>query len=76
METKMIVNPSLHVFVFEIQEAIFEGYEIDINYPPTTFGIAYEVGMIKKDKEAVDIDMSPAYFDSITKRPAGRPKKT
>jgi hypothetical protein len=53
METKMILNPSLYVFMLDVQEQIHNGWEIDLNYPPTMFGTCYEVGMIKKDQEAI-----------------------
>lgn len=54
-QTKTIVNPSLYAFVAEIEEAINEGWTVDLeNNPPTTWGIVYECGMVLVEEDAED----------------------
>lgn len=52
-ETKVLMEPSLHKFCFDLQEAVQEGFTIDPNLTPTMFGTYYECGLIKNSvKEA------------------------
>lgn len=46
-ETKVIMEPSLHKFCFDLQEAVQEGFTIDPNLTPTMFGTYYECGLIR-----------------------------
>ena len=46
-ETKVIMEPSLHKFCFDLQEAVQEGFTIDPDLTPTMFGTYYECGLIK-----------------------------
>jgi hypothetical protein len=80
---KMVLTPSLYVFVAEIESLIAEGYSVDFeNNPPTTFGICYECGLIKKNDACAEIfaDTVTGAFASTTEphvKPAaqrGRPK--
>jgi hypothetical protein len=52
METKTIINQSLHAFVVEIEEHINLGWEIDLNNPPVQWGFVYETGVIRKDNKS------------------------
>lgn len=49
-ETKTIISTSLYTFCIKLQEHVQNGWEIDPNNYPSMFGIAYESGLIKKDK--------------------------
>jgi hypothetical protein len=60
MKTKMIVNPSLYVFVAEIEEAINEGWKVDLeNNPPVMAGWMYECGVILEDEEESSDSVKP-----------------
>lgn len=50
-QTKSILTPSIYVFAYELQEAILDGWEIDGDVPPVTWGIAYEVGLMREVDE-------------------------
>lgn len=50
-QTRTILTPSLYVFAYELQEAIQQGWEIDGDTPPTTFGIVYECGLMREVDE-------------------------
>ena len=65
-DLKMVLTPSLYVFVAEIESLIEQGYSVDYeNNPPSTFGICYEVGMVKKNDAGAEIfaDTSQQYKD-------------
>ena len=49
IEQRTILTPSLFIFAHELQAAVQDGWEIDPNMPPTTFGICYECGMLRGD---------------------------
>jgi len=82
---KMVLNPSLYVFVAEIESLIAEGYAVDFeNNPPCTWGVAFEVGMIKKNDVGAELFATkPSQLEELValkevaqqiKKPAGRPK--
>lgn len=76
-QTKTIATPSLFLFCYELQEAIQEGYEIDTNYPPTQWGILYEVGLTRNKVVEADKLFTPPegslHADVPAPRKAGRP---
>ena len=77
-----ILNPSLHAFCYELQEAIQNGYEIDPDVTPVTWGIVYQTGMIKKDDAHADVFLTkPSIAEELVvfkeaaeqKKPLGKP---
>lgn len=48
-QEKVILTPSFHVFAYEMQEAILDGYTINDSNPPIMWGVAYEAHMIKRE---------------------------
>jgi N-acetyl-gamma-glutamylphosphate reductase len=87
MQRTEIINPSLHVFCYELQEHIQNGFEIDPDNTPVTWGVAYQVGLIKRDEAqetAVLSAFTGAYATTTElhvkpllqeKRSVGRPKQ-
>lgn len=86
-DLKMVLNPSLYVFVAEIESLIAEGYSVDFeNNPPCCWGLAYECGMVKKNELGAEI-FAGAVADTINVLPiihqptpehrnkGGRPRK-
>lgn len=54
-QTRMIASQSLYAFVAEIEEAINEGWSVDLeSNPPTTWGILYECGMVRVEEDDED----------------------
>lgn len=73
-----IINPSLHVFCYELQEAIQNGYEIDPETTPVTWGITYHTGMIKKNDAGAELFVDTAVGNATTtevRNKGGRPKR-
>jgi hypothetical protein len=80
-----LINPSLHAFCYELQEAIQNGYEIDPDLTPVTWGIVYQTGMVKKNDVGAELFVTkPSQIEELVifkeaaqqlKKPAGRPKK-
>ena len=62
IETQVILEPSLAVFVAKIVELTKEGWDINPEIIPSQFGWQYEVGMIRSAEQ------------DETKK-AGRPRK-
>lgn len=56
MQRTEIINPSLHVFCYDLQEHIQNGYEIDPDNTPVTWGVAYQVGLIKREPSDANVD--------------------
>lgn len=50
METKAIIDVSLHAFMRAFQEYVQVGWEIDETHPPQMWGIAYEANLVRSDK--------------------------
>lgn len=86
-DLKMVLNPSLYVFVAEIESLIAEGYSVDFeSNPPCSWGLCFEVGMIKKSDAGAEL-FAGAVADTITVLPiipqptpetrnkGGRPRK-
>jgi hypothetical protein len=51
-EMTTVISPALQQFCFDMQDLIFEGWEIDPNNPPVMWGIVYEAGMIRNEQTA------------------------
>jgi len=69
-QTKSIVNPSLFAFVAEIEEAILEGWNLDLeDNPPVTWGVVYECGLVR-DVEEETPDPSAAPKPKMTRAEA------
>lgn len=49
MSTKNIITPSFVTFCIEMQDAFEEGYRLDVDNYPTTWGIAYECVLVRDD---------------------------
>lgn len=49
---RVILTPSFHVFAYEMQEAILDGYIINDSNPPCTWITSYEAHMVKRDTAA------------------------
>lgn len=84
-DLKMVLTPSLYVFVAEIESMIADGYAVDYeNNPPTTFGFCYEVGMIKKVDAHSDVFLQKpsiaeelvVFKEAAEQKKQGRPKRT
>lgn len=79
MATKAIINLSLPVFCMEMEAAFEEGFRINPDNPPCTWGIAYECVLVRDDhKEAVeDVFVSGEIVAAPEphKKSAGRPVK-
>ena len=59
-QTKSIVNPSLFAFVAEIEEAILEGWNLDLeDNPPVTWGVVYECGLVRIGEDDEDSVETP-----------------
>jgi len=65
IETQVILEPSLAVFVAKIVELTKEGWDINPEITPSQFGWQYEVGMIRSAEQDTGDE---------TKK-AGRPRK-
>lgn len=63
-QTKVILENSLPVFGYMLQELVQEGWEIDPDMPPTTFGIAYEVGMMREFDESL-VDQPTKHYTEV-----------
>lgn len=71
MTTKTILTPSLFQFAYEIQEGVLEGYIIDEESPPNTFGVFYEALMVKPHEVAQDAVLT---FENIPAKRGPKPK--
>lgn len=82
-QEKVILTPSFHVFAYEMQEALLEGFTINDSNPPTWWGTCYEAHMIKKEditNRITGSEVSAAYALAMmpelpVKRQVGRPKQ-
>lgn len=76
---KQIITSSLYVFSLEIQEAVQDGYSIDIEKsPPTIWGITYEVGMVKEvedNPEQQEVSRKMSAAERMEKARAARKTK-
>jgi hypothetical protein len=60
-ETKTILTPSLYVFATELEDHVKAGWSIDIeNQPPVTWGVSYEVGLVRETEDGVQPKLTPA----------------
>lgn len=74
MATKAIINLSLPVFCMEMEAAFEEGFRINPDNPPCTWGIAYECVLVRDDHKE---DVEEAFVGQAVseQRKAGRPAK-
>lgn len=49
MSTKNIITPSFVTFCIEMQDAFDEGFRIDFDNLPSTWGICYEAVLVRDD---------------------------
>lgn len=80
MATKAIINLSLPAFCMELEEAFKEGFRINPDNPPCTWGIAYECVLVRDDyAEAIADAFEEAQIENVVpvvkKSNAGRPAK-
>lgn len=61
MSTKNIITPSFVTFCIEMQDAFDEGFRLDVDNYPSTWGIAYEAVLVRDD---VKEEMKAVFVDS------------
>lgn len=61
MSTKTIITPSFVTFCIEMQDAFDEGYRLDVDNYPCTWGRGYEGILVRDD---VKEEMKAVFVDS------------
>lgn len=61
MSTKNIITPSFVTFCVEMEQAILEGFRIDFDNLPSTWGICYEAVLVRDD---VKEELKAVFSDS------------
>lgn len=70
MQYKTIVSPSIPVAMLEFQDALLEGWRIDVDNLPVSHVMYYEIQLVREDAEAVK-----EVFTEEPRKAAGRPPK-
>jgi hypothetical protein len=51
-DKKTILHNNLEAFLKDFQDAVLDGYFLDKENPPTTYGFSYEAILVKDDKRS------------------------
>ena len=74
MQYKTIVSPSIPVAMLEFQDALLEGWRIDVDNLPVSHVMYYEIQLVREDAESVK-DVFGSTEQVTPRKAAGRPPK-